>query len=371
MPSVAIASRRVKGLSGAVRLILEEARTAAAAGWQADVYSEKIDDEAVRAAGANPHSIARWPWGSYVKRRSFAAFAGRAARGHDVIHGHGDLLEQDLMSLHNCVHAAYEAMTGRPLPATDAVGRIHAQQLTERRFRLLAANSKLMKDDVVRRFGVPPELVEVVYPGFDPKRFRPEDRPLLGVALRAELGLAADQPLFGLITSGDFEKRGLTPFLKAFAAVAREVPAARALVVGREARPGPYLKLAEELGVGGKVTFRAPIPDVEVLYHALDAYVHAAKWEEFGMTVLEALACGVPTIMGDKVGAAEVLRGEPREFVLGDLSPGPLAAAMLRLARDPAARARLAAAGPEAAAPYVLAAHGRSVLALYERLVKK
>jgi UDP-glucose:(heptosyl)LPS alpha-1,3-glucosyltransferase len=233
MPRLALASRRVKGLSGAVRLILEEARAAAAAGWDVDVYSEKIDAEAVSAAGAKPLQIARWPWGSWVKRRAFATLAGRAARGHDVIHGHGDLLEQDLLSLHNCVHAAFEATTGRPLPESDAVGRLHAIQLTEGRFKLLAANSKLMKDDVVRRFGVPQEKTEVVYPGFDPKRFRPVDRALLGAGLRAELGLAAGQPLFGLITSGDFEKRGLTPFLRAFAAVAREVPTARALVVGR------------------------------------------------------------------------------------------------------------------------------------------
>ena len=67
----------------------------------------------------------------------------------------GDLLDQDLLSLHNCVHAAHEAATGRHLPARDAVGRMHALQLSQRRFRLLAATSRLMKDDVARRFGVP------------------------------------------------------------------------------------------------------------------------------------------------------------------------------------------------------------------------
>ncbi|MEI4600218.1 glycosyltransferase, partial [Klebsiella pneumoniae] len=91
-------------------------------------------------------------------------------------------------------------------------------------------------------------------------------------------------------------KRGLTPFLRAFAAVAREVPGARALVVGKETRPGPYLRLAAELRIADKVAFRSPEPEVERLYHALDAYVHAARWEEFGMTVLEALACGVPVV---------------------------------------------------------------------------
>ena len=368
---VAIASRRVEGLSGAVRLILEEARAAAGAGWHVDVYSEKIDGAAVRASGASPHRVPRWPWGSWLKRRAFAALAGRAARGHDVVHGHGDLLDQDLLSLHNCVHAAYEAATGETLPASDAVGRLHSLQLSQRRFRLLAANSRLMKGDVARRFGVPADMIEVVYPGFDPNRFRAADRAKYGSALRDELGLTVDQPLFGLITSGDFEKRGLTPFLQAFAAVSREVPTARALVVGKEARPGPYLKLAEELRISDKIFFRAPISEVERLYHGIDVYVHAAKWEEFGMTVLEALACGVPTITGAQVGASELLGGQSREFVLAELSPQALAGAMIGLARDPALRARLSSSGSAAAAPYTLAAHGRAVLSLYERLVKK
>jgi UDP-glucose:(heptosyl)LPS alpha-1,3-glucosyltransferase len=366
-----LASRRVEGLSGAVRLILEEARAAAGAGWDVDVYSEKIDAAAVHAVGAKAHRMPRWPWGSWLKRRAFAGLAGRAARGHDVVHGHGDLLRQDLLSLHNCVHAAHEAATGEPLPSSDAVGRLHAVQLSQRRFRLLAANSRLMKDDLIRRFDVPAEMIEVVYPGFDPERFRAGDRVKYGAALRGELGLTVDQPLFGLITSGDFEKRGLTPFLRAFAKVSREVPTARALIVGKETRPGPYLKLAAELRIKDKVFFREPISEVERLYHGIDIYVHAAKWEEFGMTVLEALACGVPTITGAKVGASELLDERSRDFVLAEISPEALGASMMRLARDPALRARLSRSGTAAAAPFTLAAHGRSVLSLYERLLKK
>ena len=249
---LAVASRRVEGLSGAVRLILEEVRAASDAGWRVDVYAEMIDAAGVRAVGGGGHRIMSrlpWPFSSWLKRRLFAEMTATATRRHDLIHGHGDLLHQDLLSLHNCVHAAHEAKTGQPLPSRDAVGRMHSIQLSERRFRLLAANSKLMKEDVMRRFGVPAELIEVVYPGFDPSRFRAADRARLGAGLRRELGLTVDQPLFGLITSGDFEKRGVAPFLRAFAKVVAVVPTARAFIVGKETRPGPYLKLAAELSI--------------------------------------------------------------------------------------------------------------------------
>ena len=129
--------------------------------------------------------------------------------------------------------------------------------------------------------------------------------------------------------------------------------------------------LAAELRIADKVFFKEPVPDVERFYHGIDVYVHAAIWEEFGMTVLAAMACGLPVIAGDKAGAAELLEGQSREFVLADLSPQALAAAMARLARDPALRARLSMSGAAAAAPRTLEAHGRAVLALYERLLKK
>ena len=154
--------RHVEGIGGTVTTILEHARRLVQKGWSVDVYGEKLDDEAIRAAGASARRIIGWPFGSYAKRRFFAWKAGRAvAAGYDLVHGHGDHYRQDVLSLHNCVHAAYEAMHGRPLPEDSGVGRIHAVQLAERRFKRLIANSKLMRADVMKRFGVPPEMVTV------------------------------------------------------------------------------------------------------------------------------------------------------------------------------------------------------------------
>jgi UDP-glucose:(heptosyl)LPS alpha-1,3-glucosyltransferase len=366
---LAVAARRVEGLSGAARIIVEHARRFAKAGWEVHVFGARLDAPAISAAGATPNLVLSWPWGSWWKRASFAKMAARGARGFDLVHGHGDLFDQDVLSLHNCVHAAHEAVHGSPLPEDDATGRLHALQLRERRFKVLVANSRLMKEDVTRRFGVPGSAIEVVHPGFDPERFKPQDRERLGRPLRAELGLKEGELLVGLVTSGDFEKRGLPAFLRAFATAARSRPFLRALVVGKETRPGPYKELAEELGVAGRVAWRDPAPDVERLYHALDVYVHAARWEEFGMSVLEALACGLPVLAGAKAGAAELMTGELRSGVLDEPSPAPLAAAIGALADDAERRRRLGALGPAAAQPAAWDRSAAALLALYERVL--
>lgn len=369
MRRLAVAARRVEGLSGAARMILEHARRSVKAGWEVHVFGARLDAPAVTAAGAVPNLVLSWPWGSWWKRASFARMAARGARGFDLVHGHGDLFDQDVLSLHNCVHAAHEAVHGAPLPEHDATGRLHALQLRERRFRALVCNSRLMKEDVARRFGVPESLMEVIHPGYDPARFKPADRERLGAPLRAELGLAPGELLVGLVTSGDFEKRGLPAFLRAFAVAARSRPRLRALVVGKETRPGPYKELAAELGVAERVSWRDPVPEVERLYHALDVYVHAARWEEFGMSVLEALACGVPVLSGAKVGAAELMTGALREGVLEEPSPAPLAASIGALADDAERRRRLGALGPAAALPAAWDRSAAALLALYERVL--
>lgn len=367
---VAMASRRVEGLSGAARMIIEHSRRLVQAGWEVDIFAEKLDVESIKQAGATPKWVPGWPWGSWLKRRAFAAAAGGMTKGYDLVHGHGDLLGQDVLSLHNCVHAAHEAVKGAALPESDAVGRMHALQLENRLFRVLVANSRLMKADVESRFGVPADMIEVIYPGYDTCRFNAGTREDLHAECRAELGLGEEHLLYGLVTSGDFEKRGLPAFLKSFAAAAKKNPAARALVVGKETRPGPYLALARELGIADLVRFREPKADVWRYYHALDAYVHPAKWEEFGMSVLEALACGLPVVTGASVGAAELLSGEARDFVLADPSGDALTSA-LRALSDPARRARLAALGPDAAAPCAWDKGAAALGALYDRLVKK
>ena len=353
MPKVAILCRDVAGVGGTTTTILQHCRRLCAAGWEPWVYGERLDQKALKDAGAVTRSVPSWPWGSYFKRRLFAAVTdGAVARGgFDLVHGHGDNLSQDVLSLHNCVHAAHEAVQGKPLKASSGVGRIHERQLRERRFRKLIANSKLIQDEVCARFGVPREMTQVIYPGYDAARFRVDDRQRFRGPERAALKVGEGEVLFGLITSGDFQKRGVDVFLRALGELARAgVTGWKAVIIGKESRLAPYVDLAVEEGVIKDVRFLPPAPDVERFYHALDVYVHPAHYEEFGQSVQEALACGLPVVSCRKVGAAELLSGEARDWLLERPEPGPLAKMLKTLAADAALRRRLGALGPPAVA---------------------
>ncbi|MBI5623862.1 MAG: glycosyltransferase family 4 protein [Elusimicrobia bacterium] len=350
MKRIAIASRQVSGVTGTTTTILEHARRMVSKGVEVHVYGEKLDSDRLAAAGASGHRLPGWPWGSRFKRKLFSWVFDRVLgrERFDLVWGHGDTLNQDVLSLHNCVHAAHEAVYGSPLGASSGVGLIHGRILAERRFKLLIANSGLMKDEVVGRFGVPAASVRVIHPGFDPERFKPEDRPS-GLSVRRSLGVGEGGVLVGLISSGDFEKRGVRRFLSALGSLSSGVKKElHALVMGRESRLAPYRGLAASIGLGARVHFIPPSPDVSRFYHALDLYVHPALYEEFGQSVQEAMACGVPVLTNVRVGAAELLAGRSGP-VLPDPGVEALASGLERLVSDPGLRASWGGACREAA----------------------
>jgi UDP-glucose:(heptosyl)LPS alpha-1,3-glucosyltransferase len=368
---IALVARRVAGLSGTTTTIIEHARRLAALGWSVEVFGEELDLARIRTAGAATHWIPGWPWGSYFKRRFFAVICDRAlvSGRFDLVHGHGDNFRQDVLSLHNCVHAAHEALRGAPLPGGSGVGRVHERLLRDQSFRLLIANSRLMQDEVCRRFGVAREKTVVIYPGYDPERFKIEDRQVFRRPARAELGLRDDEILFGLITSGDFVKRGVDVFLGALGRVLRAGIKARALIIGKESRLAPYLRRAADEGVGNAARFLPPTAEVARWFHALDVYAHPARYEEFGQSVQEALACGVPVVTGARVGAAELFGGAARDLLLDEISVASLADRMSFLARDSDLRASLSAWGPRAVAANTWERNFAATLACYERLL--
>jgi glycogen synthase len=117
-----------------------------------------------------------------------------------------------------------------------------------------------------------------------------------------------------------------------------------------------------------RVTFepaRAP-EAMAARYAAADAVLFPVRWPEpWGLVPLEAMAVGRPVIASGTGGSAEYLRDGVNALVCGRDDPAALAAAVRRLAGDPALRARLVAGGRETAAAHPA---GRSHAAVREAL---
>jgi len=227
----------------------------------------------------------------------------------------------------------------------------------------VVANSKLVAEALRTHFGLGRERVVVLYPGFESRRYSPQRSAQLRAAARRALGVAAGAPLVGFVTSGDFAKRGLDIFLECAARIAAARPDARFLVVG--GRRLPDAARAHPLVRAGVVSYRSKRRDPEPWFAALDLFLYAARFEEFGMVLAEAQAMGVPVLTTRRVGASECLPDVYAPWLLDAPEPGVMAERAVELLADAGLRARLA----EAAAASVTAFDGRAYAEGTRRLI--
>jgi glycosyltransferase involved in cell wall biosynthesis len=77
------------------------------------------------------------------------------------------------------------------------------------------------------------------------------------------------------------------------------------LHVGMECQGRPEFRLAQELGVGESVRFMGIVPDILPYLHAADAFVMPSLWEGFGCAAIEAMGCGLPTVLSNVEGLSD------------------------------------------------------------------
>lgn len=150
---------------------------------------------------------------------------------------------------------------------------------------------------------------KVIHHGIDLETFSPpEDRS----ALRARLGLPKNDLLIGCYGRIRAQK-GTGDFVQAMLVLLPSRPGVTALVMGRATeKHQTYLaKLkaqVEEAGLSDRIRFmpEVTVDQMAAWYGALDLYVAPQRWEGFGLTPLEAMACGVP-VVATRVGAFEEL----------------------------------------------------------------
>jgi phosphatidylinositol alpha-1,6-mannosyltransferase len=192
--------------------------------------------------------------------------------------------------------------------------------------------------------------VQVVPLGTTPEHFRP------GVdarAVKARYGL--DDGAW-LITVARLEwHKGIDTVIKALPAVRAAHPGTRYAVAGVGDR-GPHLEqLARDLGLGDAVRFLGAVPDADLpaLYNAADLYVGASRRhdllaEGFGISLVEASACGLAVVGGRSGGVPDAVREGETGILVDPDDPLAVAAGINTLLADAELRQRLGAAGRRA-----------------------
>jgi phosphatidylinositol alpha-1,6-mannosyltransferase len=202
----------------------------------------------------------------------------------------------------------------------------------------LVANSTHTRG-LLLALGVPDARIEVVHPGVDTQRFRPD--PLAGEQLRKELGLAHAQIL--LTVSRLAPNKGHLRVLEALPVLRRRFPRLVYVIVGEGGMRAALAARAAELGLSEAVVFTGAVADVRPFYHACDVFVMASTphgpggkaGEGFGIAYVEAGACAKPAIASASGGGGEIVLDGVTGRVVDAGDAAALAAALRCLLADP------------------------------------
>ncbi len=263
----------------------------------------------------------------------------------DIIHTH--LLAADIMG------RLAGWLTGHPVVSTIHNNRTDLDEEPRRRQwlerwtarllgRRLVVVSELLREEITAWFGLPPERVITIANGVDTERFRPRpgfDR----AAVRRHL-VGGDYPLITNVARL-MPQKAQHHLIDAARIVLAACPDVRFVLVGEGPLRPDLEAQAAALGLSDRVILAGFRPDVPDILAASDVFVLSSLWEGMPVALLEAMAAGCAAVATDVGGVRQVLRHEVNGLLVPPADPPALAAALLRLCRDPAYTRHLGQAG--------------------------
>ena len=194
-------------------------------------------------------------------------------------------------------------------------------------------------------------IMRVVPLGTDPSAFRPG---LSTDAVRSRYGLVQGQWL--LTVARLVAHKGIDTGLRVVAALRQEFPDLRYAVAGSGIQRAHLEGLAKDLGVQDRVRFLGHVPeaDLPALYNCAEVYLGLSRTVElmaegFGISLVEASACGLPVVGGLSGGIPDAVRDGETGFLVDSNRTEPAVEAVRLLLRDPALGRRLGSNGRQAA----------------------
>lgn len=269
------------------------------------------------------HKVPMIRFPRFLRPLSFAWFARRlvARERFDLVHAHDRVFGADLISLHGAPHSFWVRDIRRKQPSLfdRAMCLLERRMLAAGGATLFFPTSSIAMETFRREYSPLPGRWQVMHPGVDATRFASPDREKCRAETRARHGIGAADFLL-LFVGMNFELKGLDTIIAAVAKVRKQQPAAeiRLLVVGRGDEE-KYRGVARSHGVGEAVVFAGTqTGGIERYYRAADALAMLSGFDTFGMVVLEAMAAGLPVVVGPNVGAKDVVEEGVTGFVLPD-----------------------------------------------------
>ena len=303
-------------------------------GHEVDVFA--IKGEKDPAASYRVHLVPVLHWPRSLRMLSFLLNSARMVKKHDfdIIHGVGWTLAMNVFNPHGGVEQAYLRQEFRSISNRfyylwrwvrqylslehHVTLWIQRRQYLSPRVKRIIAISQMIKRDIAENYGAIERKVAIVFNSIDLNRFHPRNRDLYRAEKRSVLDISPDTVVLFFV-GNNYRLKGLEPLMAAMGLLRRKFPTQpfRLLVAGR-GQVARYRRKARRLGVADLVLFLGSVKNIEQYYAASDIYVHPTFYDSCSLTVLEALASGLPVVTTRFNGAADAIVSEEGGRVIED-----------------------------------------------------
>ncbi|MGB9791724.1 MAG: glycosyltransferase [Thermacetogeniaceae bacterium] len=272
----------------------------------------------------------------------------------DVVHTHASFAGRLAAALAGAPLIVFTKHTFDPVPAGRGIKGWLRGLVNRATCDAAIAVSEAVRENLIRD-GIPPERIEVIPNGVDLEAFRRS-----GVAQREWPG----KYLVGVVARLSPEK-GHRFFLEAARIIAADVEGVTFVIVGGGPLEGELKEYSRELGIGERVVFAGHRHDIPRVLEQLDVLVLPSLYEAQGLSLVEGMCMGVPCVATAVGGVPEVISDGVSGLLVEPGNPEALAAAVMRILRDPSLASRLGEAAQREARRFDARNMAKKVTDLY------
>jgi UDP-glucose:(heptosyl)LPS alpha-1,3-glucosyltransferase len=323
---VAICFHDSHRFGGVERVVYESGKFLSRRGHDVTIFARTCEDDGTGRTTFHEVACADRPAHRLGARFFEACTEALDPEAFDVVTSHGCTAPFDHIHWAHSIHGAWlevarelrspwslDAIKQRLNPVHPVLLGLERRHLAERRYRHVIALTQESADDIHRLYGVPPEDVTLIAPGYSPEDFHPRDRAAKRASIRAELGLDGDTKVVAFVAN-ELLRKGFGPLIRAASASPHRP---HVVVVGRVG-PGRFASEVRRLGLADRVHWLGKVSSEKLtaVYAASDVFCLPTQYEGWGLVIVEALACGTPVITSRPARANIVIRpGETGEIV--------------------------------------------------------
>jgi len=232
--------------------------------------------------------------------------------------------------------------------------------------RKVIAISEAVAHHLKQDFNVQREQISQINNGIDLEQFAEVDEQTKR-NLRKDFSIEAE-PLIGIVARLS-DVKGQDILIQAMPSIMKEFPQVKLLIVGQGKMESELKHLVEKLNLQKHVLFYPVVNETKRILILLDVFIMPSRQEGLGLSVMEAMACGIPVVASNVGGLPALVQDGKTGLLVQPDHPEALARAILQFLRNPSLASSIAKEAKQLIERlYSAEDMVKKTLAVYERL---